>query len=801
MSLLTLSETPTLEAGSLCAHCGLPSSYGRFCCSGCEFVFELIHEKGLGDFYRIKDRGSLIRSAQPATLPSPIYSHIDDPEFLRLYALPAAATSDDRVMQFYLEGVHCTACLWLIEKVGTWVQGVRSVRLDLGHSLVSVRMSAVGSFAEVAHAFAQLGYRPHPVKQDEALRLETRENRRALIRTAIAGAAAGNIMLLAISVYGGATGSMAESFEWISFGICLPVATYCAWPFYRSAWSAVRTRQLSIDIPIALGLAIAFLASIGSLLGGGKLVYFDTVAALVFLLLASRYVLRKTQQQASRASRLVHFLVPSWVRRKVGDTFEEVRVDDLKVGDQVMVFAGECMPVDGIVCSGVSTVNSALITGEARHELAQPGTFVYAGTLNQQAPLQIEVKEAAAATRLGRMIQSMEESLTRKAPIVAFTDLISKKFIIVSLLLVFVAFFVGLSVSRSEALSRALAMAIVACPCAFAFATPLAFSTVMGRCARNGVLIKGADVLEKLAHVERVVLDKTGTLTTGEFQVKSWPERCLTADILSVVYALESRSAHPLARAICKFLINRKMVSPIALGVSDFEERIGSGVSGCVAGVQYRLGKKYESESVTGSEKGTRVVIEREGAILGEVILADGLRDDSLLAIRALKKLGLRVGILSGDHTTAVQGAATALGIPLEEAVAEATPESKSAYIKKFKNTLMVGDGANDAVALASSYVGVAVHSGMEISMRAADVYQCNAGVMPVVQLITVARETLKVVHRGFAFSLLYNAIGAWAAITGHVNPLFAAVLMPASALTVFTSAIYGTPKLRKAWS
>jgi Cu2+-exporting ATPase/Cu+-exporting ATPase len=767
-------------------------------------VFTLIHERGLDDYYRIRDQGASIRRSRPAAVSNEslnVYSHLDDPEFLNLYCQPEAGT-ELRIMQFYLEGVHCTACVWLTEKVSEWVPGVRSIRLDLGHSLATVKLDSHGSFSEVAREFMKLGYRPHPVKQDEAQALEARENHRALIRMAVAGAGAGNIMLLAISVYAGATGVLQHYFEWVSFLICLPVATYSAWPFYRSALGAIRSRQLSIDIPIASGLSVALVASFASMLIHSKHVYFDTVSSLVFLLLASRYVLRKTQQEALHATRLIHFLTPSMARRKraQGSGFEEVSVDSLQYGDQVLVLAGECIPTDGIVCSGVSALNVSLLTGESRPELVQPGVPVFAGTLNTQAPLEIEVQSFGSATRLGKILSSMEEHLSRKAPIVAFTDQISKAFVLISLALVGVAFYVGFTVNPAEGVSRALAMAIVACPCAFAFATPLALSMAMGRFARYGVLIKGADVIEKLAHVNQVVLDKTGTLTTGHFEVKKWLVDADQSGIEEAVYSLETRSTHPIARALVSFLKLRMNDREIP-DVEEFSETIGRGLSGRIQGHLYEV-QGLNEESVNGSgEAGTQIAIYKDGARVGRVTLGDSLRADTESAVEKLRSLKLGVKILSGDGKSAVMSVANRLGIGSQDSHFKASPEFKSLFIGKMPRALMVGDGANDSIALASAYVGVAVHSGMEISMRAADVYQRQPGVMPVVHLILASRETMKVIYRNFAFSLVYNFIGTCAAITGSVSPLFAAILMPISALTVFGSSIVGTRKLRKIYS
>jgi heavy metal translocating P-type ATPase len=473
--------------------------------------------------------------------------------------------------------------------------------------------------------------------------------------------------------------------------------------------------------------------------------------------------------------------------------YEEVRVDELKAGDRILVLAGECLPVDGQVQAGSSTLNCSLLTGEARLEVAQPNTLVFAGTLNLQAPLEIEVQACGSASRLGQILCAMEEHRARKAPIVAFTDQISKAFVLVSLALVSIAFAAGYQSGLSEAISRALAMAIVVCPCAFAFATPLAFSVVMGRCAKNGILIKGADVIEKLAHIDQVVLDKTGTLTRGEFKVLNW---IVDADVIGIeeaVFALEARSSHPIAKAVTRFLAPR-VEKECPAEVQGYSEQIGRGVSGTIRGHRYLICSLSDSTALAG----THVAIYRDEKRVGRIILGDTLRSDSIHAVQALRARRLGVRILSGDCKAAVQDIARQLGVSRDAAISEASPERKSELIQKWPHAVMVGDGANDAVALASAYVGVAVHSSLEASMRAADVYQNVPGVMPVVRLIEISRETMKVIYRGFAFSLVYNVVGTIAAITGHVSPLFAAILMPISALTVFGSSILGTRRLRK---
>jgi len=765
----------------------------------------------------LKKKGRSIRKSIPAqespqkTEENP-FQYLDDPEFLRLYSTLATATSE-RTMQFYLDGVHCAACVWLTEKVSDFVLGVQAVRLDLANSVATVKIKSTGSFGEIAQEFSRLGYRPHPVKQDNLNALKKRDERIMLVQLAIAGAVTGNIMLLAVSLYSGLTGPLAEQFKWISFFLFLPIFFFSAIPFYRGAWGALRAKQVSIDIPIVLGILLGTVMSVANLITGSDHVYFDSLAALVFLLLASRYVLRRAQQNALNASNLIHFLTPSIARVKnENGEFQELSLNLLKVGDQVEVRAGECIPIDGMVAQGQSMLNCSLLTGESQLQKVEPGEIVFAGTVNQQTPLLISVTQSGTQTRLGKILHSMEEHLNRRAPIVAFADRVSKAFVTVVIVFVGVVFFGGLYVfggNWHQALNPALALAIVTCPCAFALATPLAMSSSVARCAKNGILLKGGDILEKLSQVSTVFLDKTGTLTHGRFEVLSWTGD--SQETRSAVFALEAESNHPVAKAIVRYLEDQGIRPEIIPAVENFQETLGKGVSGKVAGHFYEIARfndtldsqesQAKSNTSHSSQIETQIGVLCNGQLISKITLGDRIREDAQPGLHALASLGLQLKILSGDSNLAVNSTAAQLGISLSDTFAEKTPEQKSEIVIKEPHALMVGDGANDAVALASAYVGLAVHSGMEVSMRAADSYLFSPGVLPIHRLIIVSRETMKVIHRNFIFSLAYNIIGGVAAILGKVDPLFAAILMPLSAFTVLISSMAGTSRLREVFT
>lgn len=820
---------PTLTQEPICTHCHTPLQAGDpapFCCRGCEAVYCILQEKGLSEFYTLRDQlasGTRDRrtGGGPPTSPSLIpslaassdaayekrYAYLDDPDFTATYSLPCAEAPGERTMEFYLEGVHCAACVWLTEKLPQLAPGVETVRLSLANSVATVRLKPEGRFSEAAEEFAKLGYRPHPIRQGSAHTLQLQEDRSLLIRVAIAGACAGNIMLLAVAIYAGAEGTLAAIFKWVSLILFLPIAFYSAKPFYSSAWRALKAKQLSIDIPIVAGLGLGFLMSFYQLARGTDLIYFDSLGSLVFLLLCTRYLLRRAQRSTLTSYELLYHLIPSWVmcRSEQEKDFRQVRTEQVKIGDFVRVKAGQNIPLDGIVHEGESSLNIALLTGEPSPQVVRPGSLVYAGTVNLHAPLEVRIAASGSQSRLGKILTSVEQNLAEKASIVTFTDRVSKWFVLATFILATLAFALGLfqgSASGNgitEALSRFLALVIVMCPCSFALATPLALSSAIKRCAQNGILIKSAAAIEKLGHVDTVFFDKTGTLTSGEFRVLEWQTTLSPENAAKIVLALESRSNHPIAHALVNYF--KPLGAPEQEPrpeVKDFREVLGIGVSGQIGNHRYEMRALNDQEpNLEPIETETKIALYEDGTQIGIAKLGDRIRMDSRLGIARTQALGMKTGLLSGDSLTPALAIALQAGIPAAEVRAGLTPEGKNNYLKGFPYAAMVGDGANDAPALAGSYLGIAVQGGVEVSMKAADIYCTRPGVFPIHELLILGQETLKVIHRNFIFSIVYNAIGVGAAFMGWVTPLFAAILMPISAFTVFLSAIYGTRKMR----
>ncbi len=761
-----------------------------FCCFGCKTVYELLTANGLDHYYTLrKDQSFSLKPGRPVS--DSQYRYLDDPEFRGKFAKQA----DDAggfSMDYYVEGIHCAACLWLIERLPQLSPDVASASLDMGRSVVRITLKHGGSFAQAAKTLDELGYPPHPIEQDEeGDRLLKKENRTWLLRVGIAAACTGNIMLMTVPLYAGLTGTFAAWFRWVNLALYLPVFFFSAVPFYKNAWISLRARTLSIDVPIVLAILLGSLVSFFNLIRGSEHLYFDSLASLVFLLLSSRYLLRRIQQKSLGSSHLYYFLAPSRAMRVEPESGvkTEVSVERLQPGDMIEVDCDQSLPVDGVIVEGASSINAALLTGESLPQRVGPNAAVYAGTVNMEASLRIRVSATGRGTKLGRILQAIEEGSLKKAPVVLAADRISRWFL--AAVLAGSAGVLLFSPSWSAGINRALALIIVTCPCALALATPLSMILSLGKAARRGILIKGSEVLEKIARARNIILDKTGTLTHGLFEVREVSVQREGFDPAPVVIALESRSKHPVARALVKYFTRDKLHT--ILPIANYKEILGQGVQGEIQDHFYEI-KSFSSEE----EPLTTLGVFQDSYLIAKISLGDQIREEARPSLERLRELGLFPSILSGDDSKVVACVAREVGIEDSHAFGKMGPEEKKDFVTGRAGSIMVGDGANDALALATSDIGVAVHGSMEVSFRSSDVFLSRPGLKSVVELVEMARETMKVIYRNFGFSLLYNLIGGLGAATGKIHPLAAAILMPVSAFTVLGSAQWGTRRLRK---
>lgn len=781
---------------SACIHCdqSVVTAYfnedtgqaGPFCCRGCLTVYNVIHAKGLAEYYEIKKNVSFFKKRAPVEIKAAQYSYLDDEDFLKEYSYQSL--NNERTMEFYLEGIHCLACLWIIEKLPEFVAGVRSSKLNMGRSVVSIVLRSEGKFSLVAYELENLGYHPHPLKMNQDSQdLKTKEERSGLLRIGIAGAAAGNIMLYAVSLYAGAGPLYATFFNWLTVIFAVPVLTYSAYPFYRNSWVALKNKSLSIDVPISLALIMGGVMGIYNLINGVNENYFDSLSALVFLLLMSRYFLKAIQEMGLGTTDL-HFFYQGESVLKVDENnpgqFLEIHPKFIKVGDLLKIAPMQIIPADAVVTSGETYLNNSLLTGESELQKVGIDADVFSGTMNMGSEIIIKVKKINKETRLGQILRSIENGWGHKSKIIDVTNLISKYFVgIVFALSIALFVWSYRDGNTKHALEQALTLLIVTCPCALAIATPLTFIRTLSKSAQKGIIIKDDSVIEKLSRVKNVFIDKTGTITQNTLKISSfYILQNSTVAPHDVIFNLERHSTHPLALSL-KNYIQPLPFKPLL--VSDLKEVPGVGVSGIIENHFYEI-KNH--------------AIYEDHKIICTFEAKDTIRQDANEAIAKLRLHHVNIQILSGDKEEYVSAIAKEAGLLPSEYQSSLSPEKKSQVIKASKHSLMIGDGANDAIALSYADTGIAVFGAMDISLRAADVYLSLPGLLPVAELITISKETMKVIYRNLVLSLFYNSISVVLAFTGYISPLTAAIIMPLSSLSVLISTLIGTKKLRMIW-
>lgn len=816
-----MTDSEANSSPATCLHCGLPvpasrqntGSFGdqyseaKFCCSGCRFVYRMIHEHGLQSFYDIKER-TAVAAARPARVEGSRFVHFDDPVFLENYV--RETRQGLLQVEFYLPDMYCAACVWLLEKLPELLEGVHESRVDFGRLRIFVTYNREKTrLSLIARALDQFGYPPAPARQkgrDEAV---SRAEKQHLLRMGVAGFCAGNIMLLAICLYQGLYTGIEQKFEeyfrWVSMLLALPVMLYSAVPFYRTAAGGLRMRRLHIDLPIVFSILLAFLLSVFNTFTGRPDVYFDSITALVFLLLAGRWFQRRGMQRAAAALENSGTFLPLMAEKKTPAGILETYSGALVPGDVLLVRAGKIVPVDGKVIEGVSTVNNAVLTGESMPVPAAPGSMIFAGATNLESDLTLQALACGGETRVGKLLENLEREAQRPAGVVELADRVGAWFVVALFMLAGVTALMWYPSGVFVAIDRVLALLVLACPCALGLATPVALSVALAQAARAGLLIKGSDTIERLSRIKEVYFDKTGTLTEGALEVVKY-EIFDTAEnrIWQALCGLEQVSSHPLAAALLHLAGEKEISSASQLVFESRTVLQGMGVEGrCSNGTLWRVGSWKWLGSGTGvvsaaveemlGEGLSPVVLMRDSAPVAVFGIGDRLRGDARETVEWFKSEGYLTGILSGDNESIVKSAGRGLGFRDKWVLGELSPEDKLNFIcqrRERTQVAMVGDGINDAAALGAACVGIGVHGGAEVCLKSADVYATSPGIEPVRRLFAGAKRCMRVIYRNIGFSLVYNIAGATAAMAGYVNPLIAAVLMPLSSITVISSSL-----------
>lgn len=747
-----------------CKYCGT-LSLSMYCCHACEMLD--------GGFSELVSKASRSESQ---------YTYLDLPENQKLYQLK----DNHRRFKFFVHGIQCSSCVHLLEQIAELNSHCKESRLNISNSELFIELDAEGKLSDIASLIKAMGYDFSVIKasenSDEKLHLETRQE---LKRIALAGALAGNIMLFSIAIYTGATGTLLTIFKWLNLILFLPILFYVAIPFYRGAWGSLKMQKVHIDLPIVIALITSSSLSIYSLMTGGDQFYFDSTASFIFLILVARFFVKKAQHR---------FLSPQNIHSQIrtetyalADNSSTVITENIKPGQIFNVSQDQAIPVDGILLSDMALVDTSFMSGENIPYTFTKGMRLFAGYKVLSASISMVCEKPVNQTRIADLLSKSQENLLSKNSYLTLADRLSEKLILyVFILAAFVFVGAGLMINFTESFHRALALIVVACPCALAFGSPLTMAMAFRKSQKKGISVRNANVFEKMSEIQNIFFDKTGTLTYGQLQVcETWPEN-LNAETIDLLVSLEKISYHPVAFALRAHFKNWKN----EIHFTEHSEIFGSGVRGYFNNDLYEL--KTLASNLYDESIDIAVALYKNKEVICRIYLQDQIREEASEIIAQLQAEGKNCYLISGDKKRKALSIGEKCGLKRDRIYSELYPEDKKEIITKYPHSLMIGDGVNDTLAMSSSQISIAIKGSAEIALASSDIFFLRSGLKPLVHLFQVNQRIHQTLKRNLTLSLAYNAIAGTLAVFGFINPLWAAVLMPVSSLIILFSTLWG---------
>ncbi|MCX2695799.1 MULTISPECIES: cation-translocating P-type ATPase [Ochrobactrum] len=693
-----------------------------------------------------------------------------------------------RQLDLSVPGIHCGLCIKTIEQTLGKLPGVSYVRVNLTARRVTIRWKDGETPPDVIDPLRRLGYEAHifDMVQDKDPTFT-----RLLIALGVAAFASSNVMLLSVAVWSGADAATRDMFHWLSGLIALPTLIYSGRIFYVSAWNALRTRRVNMDVPIALAISLAFGMSVYETMNHGQHAYFDASVTLLFFLLIGRTLDYLMRTRARSAVRGLAQLSPRGAV-VIGDNDERnyLPVNEIRIGQRIILAAGERVPVDAKVEDGRSELDCAIASGESDAVPVGPGSDIRAGTMNLSAPLVIRATAEAKDSFLAEMVRLMDVAEGGRAFYRRLADRASELYVPMVHTIAFAAF-VGWMIYTGGDWYRSIYIAIctliITCPCALALAVPIVQVVAARRLFENGIMIKDGSAMERMAEIDTAVFDKTGTLTLG--QPRLIDRGSIDPNNLEIASELSLYSRHPLSRALALFSGAKPMTD-----FTRIEEIPGAGIEAELSGTIYRLGKREwaDDKADANLSDGPETCLSINGELVQTFRFEDQPREDALAAIGALKRNGLQLEIISGDKMPAVKKLAGYLGVDTYRG--EVLPADKSRLVQGLANdghkVLMVGDGLNDAPALVAAHVSMAPATAADIGRNAADFVFLRESLSAVPLAFAVSKEAGRLIRQNFALSIGYNIIAVPIAIFGFVTPLVAALSMSLSSIVVVSNAM-----------
>ncbi|WLG64270.1 heavy metal translocating P-type ATPase [Pseudomonas sp. FP1762] len=788
-----------------CYHCALPVPSGsrftavvlgqarEFCCPGCQAVAEAIVAGGLESYYQHRSEASANPEALPVQLTDELalYDRADVQQPFVRHEGDLAETT------LLMEGISCAACGWLIEKHLRTLPAVAEARLNLSNHRLHVRWAdAQLPLSQILAELRHIGYAAHPYQADRASEQLASENRLALRQLGVAGLLWFQAMMATMATWPEFNIDLSPELQtilrWVALFLTTPIVFYSCAPFFKGAMRDLRTRHLTMDVSVSLAIGSAYIAGIWTSITGVGELYFDAVGMFALFLLAGRYLERRARERTAAATaQLVNLLPASCLRLDSDGQSERILLSELRVGERILVQPGSILPADGKIIDGQSSIDESLLTGEYLPQPRTLGDAVTAGTLNVEGALTVQVQALGQDTRLSAIVRLLDRAQAEKPRLAEIADRAAQWFLLLSLIAAAVIGVLWWQLDSSRAFWIVLAMLVATCPCALSLATPTALTAATGTLHKLGLLLTRGHVLEGLNQIDTVIFDKTGTLTEGRLVLRSIrPLGALDSEqCLSLAAALENRSEHPIARAFGR--------APLA--AEDVHSTPGLGLEGVVGEQRLRIGQAPFACALSGAalpsmpdEAGQWLLLADTQGPLAWFVLDDRLRDDAPALLAACKARGWRTLLLSGDSSPMVASVAAELGI--DEARGGLRPDDKLQVLQQLhregRKVLMLGDGVNDVPVLAAADISVAMGSATDLAKTSADAVLLSNRLDALVQAFTLARRTRRVIIENLLWAALYNGLMLPFAALGWITPVWAAVGMSISSLTVVLNAL-----------
>lgn len=785
-----------------CFHCGEPIPKGLslfvtidnkaqpMCCIGCEAVAQTIVDNNLTDYYRFRTESA---PKGEALVPAQLQKQtLLDEESLQSEFIYQDGQCKEAILT--IEGISCAACAWLIEMQINQLSGVVHINVNATTQRASIRWHDTDiKLSEILIAIEKVGYQALPFKASNVEQANQIQSKAFIKRLGISGILMMQVMMIAVGLYFGAFSDMAEHFvvylRYASFVLTLPIVTYGAFIFYIGAFNALKAKRLSMDVPVSIAIILAFLASAWATIHQTGEVYFESVSMFTFLLLIGKFLEFRARNRAAEVSANLLKLMPMTATKLVNEQEHYVVARKLLPLDIVIVKPGEVIPADGIITHGKSPINEAMLSGEQLPVDKSIGDTVFAGTINGDGNLLVEVKQAGSSSFLSQLIRVSETSQAHKPKIAQLSDKIAQYFVAVILLTAIGTAIYWQQHMPSEAFWITLSVLVATCPCALSLATPTALTCGTTRLNRSGIMVKSSHVMETVPAINTIAFDKTGTLTTGDFEIANitmLDNRYHEDVILAYAANLESHSEHPIAKAFSRFRDFNYTSEQVTI-------EAGCGVSGIIDGQQIQIGKPswIFSEQVPHTLSTYSCIIAINNTPVAAIALIDNIREEAKSVVDTLKTQHINTIMLSGDNASGCEKVQKSLQLDAVYSQLTATDKMHTLTAMQQEKTIaMVGDGINDTPVFGAAHVSIAMGSGTEIAKSGADVILLNNQLSSINLLRKIALKTKRIIWQNYGWAFGYNAIVLPLAVCGFITPYMAVIGMSLSSILVITNSL-----------